>query len=315
MKQFRWIIFVSILFQVSCGSQEATSPFSFISSGEGVELLENGKPVYFYQQSEKSLADKYICNNYLHPLYNLNGDTLTEESPIDHPYHRGIYWTWHQIYINDKSVGDGWIMQNIETEVIDVKTKTNKKNGQLYINVLWKSPLFEDRKPFLSEHTTITVQSLQNNVRKIDFAISLKALVPGVEIGGSNDEKGYGGLCARLKLPDDLVFTSSKGIIIPQTYQIEAGPWMDFSASFGEDGQTTGIAILCHPETQNYPAPWILRSKTSMQNIVFPGRKRFKLSMDEPLVLHYRLIIHNGNAYNIDLNHFQFEYEGTKLEN
>ena len=136
--------------------------------------------------------------------------------------------------------------------------------------------------------------------------------MPDVEIGGSDDEKGYGGLCARLKLPNDLTFTSSTGNIIPQTFQVKAGPWMDFSASFGGDEETTGLAILCHPKTPNYPAPWILRSKTSMQNIVFPGRERIKIPMDEPLVLYYRLIIHDGNANKIDLRKLQSEYEGVK---
>ncbi len=315
MKQYRWILFFSAIFLASCYSQESKSDFSFISTEKGVELLENGKPVFFYEKLPKSLTGKYICNNYIHPLYSLSGDTLTEEFPADHPYHRGIFWAWHQVYIDGKTVGDGWIMENTETEVINVKTITNNHSVQLKLNVLWKSPLFENRKPFLSEHTTITVHPLHDAVRKIDFAIALKSLVPGVEIGGSDDEKGYGGLCARIKLPEDLKFTSANGPIIPQTLQIKAGDWMDFSGSFSVNGETSGVSILCHPETPNYPASWILRSKTSMQNIVFPGRKRIEVPTDEPLVLYYRLIVHNGNANSINLTKLQSEYERTVLTN
>src|SRR5690606_36225064 len=110
--------------------------------------------------------------------------------------------------------------------------------AQLGLKVLWKSPLFENSRAFAMEETTITVHPVVNAIRKIDFAIALQAFVPDVEIGGSADIKGYGGLCLRLKLPEDLTFTSSTGAIIPPTEQIIAGSWMDFSSSnFGNDGK------------------------------------------------------------------------------
>ncbi len=128
-------------------------------------------------------------------------------------------------------------------------------------------------------------------------------------MGGSDDEKGYGGFCARIKLPDDLVFTSVNGPVIPQTTQVIAGPWMNFSGTFGPSDQESSLAILCHPSTPNYPAPWILRQQTSMQNIVFPGRNRVELSMEQPIVLRYRLLIHERSAQELDLPAMQSAYE------
>lgn len=312
--KFHILILCSYAFAlISCNSQKAGSNFTYNNTDQGVELLENGDPVFFYQEKPKSLDGNYICNNYLHPLYSLNGDTLTEEFPVDHPYHRGIYWAWHQMYVDGKSLGDGWIMENISQDVRDVQTNVNNNSAEININAVWKSTLFENNRPFLAEKTTITVHALENNIRKIDFAISLQALVPGVEIGGSDDEKGYGGFCARLKLPDDLTFISENKIVTPQVTQIIAGNWMDFSASYGRNGETSGVAILCHPKTPNYPAPWILRAKTSMQNIVFPGRERINISMDRHINLYYRLIIHNGDATSLDLNQLQDEYEMESL--
>lgn len=298
----------------SCNSHDERSSFTFEKDEQGVQLLENGQPVYFYQKMPKSLTGKYISNNYLHPLYSLNGDTLTEEFPADHPHHRGIFWAWHQMYINGESIGDGWIMENIEQEVLDVQTETTNL-AQMELNVHWKSPLFENGKPFIEENTKIIVHPRKDDIRKIDFVIALKALVPGVEIGGSDDVKGYGGLCARLKLPEDLTFTSSEGPVTPKTEQIKAGPYMDFSSSFfSKNGIPSGVSILCHPETSNYPAPWILRSKTSMQNIVFPGRDPVAITMDEPVVLYYRLLVHNLNADKLKISELQSEYEKTTVK-
>ena len=304
-----------IVLTASCGpSSEKLSPFSFEESEQGVELFEDGKPVFFYQKEPKSLNGEYICNNYIHPLYALNGDTITEEFPDDHPYHRGIFWSWHQLYINDQSIGDGWIMENIFQEVDEVGFDPNKNSATLNLNVVWKSALFKNSKAFINESTSIVVHQLKSGIRRIDLEISLKALVPGVSIGGSDDEKGYGGLCARIKLPENLVFTAGEGPVTPDILQVIAGSWMDFSGSFGTSGDQNGLAILCHPDTPNYPAPWILRQKTSMQNIVFPGRERAEIAMDHPTILKYRLIVHAGNADEVDLAMLQSEYEEMKLE-
>ena len=77
--------------------------------------------------------------------------------------------------------------------------------------------------------------NLNADIRKIDFEITLKALVNGLQIGGSADQKGYGGFCVRMKLPDSLVFTSENGPVTPRELQVKAGPWMDFSGKFGAD--------------------------------------------------------------------------------
>ena len=192
------VLFLLIVSVTSCGpSPDKQSPFSFEERGEGVGLFENGKAVFFYQKEPKSINGEYICNNYIHPLYALNGDTITEEFPADHPYHRGIFWSWHQLYINNQSIGDGWIMENISQEVVDIRYSTNKNSATLNLNVLWKSALFENGKAFINESTTIVVHQLKTGIRRIDLEISLKALVPGASIGGSDDEKGYGGIHSR----------------------------------------------------------------------------------------------------------------------
>ena len=167
------------------------------------------------------------------------------------------------------------------------------------LKVLWSSPIFNDSEPFLEERSKITVYPLKDGTRIIDFEISLAPLVEGFSIGGSDDEKGYGGFSVRLKLPDDLVFTSAQGPVTPENLQIQAGSWLDFSGSFGRNGEQYGVTLVCHPETPNYPAPWILRQQRSMQNIVFPGRERVSIPKGSPVVLKYRMILHQGGADHI----------------
>jgi hypothetical protein len=298
----------SVLVCAFCFSAEGQGPFTFKEKPQGIELMENGRTVYFYQREPKSLNGKFICNNYIHPLYSISGDTLTDEFPADHPYHRGVYWAWHQIFIDDKSLGDGWVMENISEDVIKAITKISDSTARLEIDVDWMSSLWQNGKSFVHEHSTLTVHRQNSGTRKMDFEISLRAVVPGVSIGGSDDEKGYGGFCVRIKLPGDLVFTSVNGAVTPQTLQIKSGPWMDFSGTFGNIDKKSGLTLICNQATPNYPAPWILRNVTSMQNVVFPGRQRINLPIDKSIVLKYRLVVHKGGAGDVNLAKLQEQY-------
>jgi hypothetical protein len=297
--------------------KKSNSGFSFRETIQGVELLEGTQPVYFYQKAITSPNGNIFFNNYIHPLYSLDGDTLTEVSPKDHLHHRGIFWAWHQILVDTAHVGDSWMMKDLSFNIQSVKTKVYDQSAQLDLTIFWESSVFQNGKPFVKEHAMITVQKSMPGFRIIDFEIRLTSLVPNVSIGGSEDEKGYGGFSARIKLPEDLVFTSEQGPVSPQNLQIQAGQWMDFSASFNPAKEVSGFTILCHPETPNYVPPWILRQQNSMQNIVFPGREKVKLVEGKPLVLRYRMIVHKGRANETDLPKLQSDYSnqnyGAKL--
>ena len=36
-------------------------------------------------------------SDYIHPLFGLEGETLTKDWSTDHPHHRGIYWAWPEV--------------------------------------------------------------------------------------------------------------------------------------------------------------------------------------------------------------------------
>ena len=88
--------------------------FAVHQTDEGVELTESGKPVLFFQTKTKSQNGKWPRANYVHPLYGLDGQVLTEDFPEDHPHHRGVFWAWHQLRWNGESVADPWVCRGIE---------------------------------------------------------------------------------------------------------------------------------------------------------------------------------------------------------
>lgn len=288
----RLAILTGALFLFSCSSHPS-SDFIWIEDNNGIKLHEKEEPVFYYRKTPNKVNDTIFCNNYIHPLYLPGGDLLTEEFPSDHPYHRGIFWAWHQLYEAEKSLGDSWIMSKISFQVTKVISRTDSL-ATLDMDVDWVSSVWQNNKPFLHEHTTIVVFPVRNGLRQMDFVITLQALTKDISLGGSDDEKGYGGFCIRMRIPDNMTFMSDSGSVIPQTLQVIAGPWMDFSGTFDHGGKPGGVTILCHPSNPVYPAPWILRKETSMQNSVFPGREPAELSENKPLVLRYRIILHQG---------------------
>lgn len=282
-------------------ADDCPSSLRIKQSPQQVTVLEGEKPVLTYQREPKSLDGKYERAGYVHPLFDLDGNMLTEDFPADHLHHRGIFWAWHQLHAGDVRTGDPWVCKDFLTEVRSVELLQDcTQTAAFRATADWTSPLWVDesgsRKPIVHERTTIRVHPTQCDRRAIDFEISLTAAEPNVRIGGSDNVKGYGGFSPRIRLPDGLRFLTDWGVAQPQTQSVDASPWLDMTAAFGDDDKLSGVTILSHPSVPGYPQRWILRQKRSMQNPVFPGRKPVALPTDKPLVFRYRMILHRGAA-------------------
>ena len=262
---------------------------------DGITVTDSGQSLLHYQLRTKSRDGAWPRANYIHPLHDLNGKVITEDFPDDHGHHRGIFWAWHQVWVGDQKVGDAWVCKEF---VWDVQSQgvEHCADGSLRLiaNVEWKSSQLTNEAgamiPIVAERTVVTVHPANAEYRLLDFKISLKALLPNVRIGGSEDVKGYGGFSPRIKLSKNQKFVGSAGDVEPQKTAVRAGPWIDISDERG------GVAILSHPSNPGYPEPWILRAGRSMQNARYPGAEPVELSLTTPTVLRYRLVIHRGSA-------------------
>ncbi len=282
---------------------------------DAASFYEGKDTILSYQIAEKSDQGAYPRSNYIHPLYTLDGQMLTEDFPADHLHHRGIFWAWHQLYIGEKRLGDGWEIKDFRWDVKSVKEIENPGNSRtIQATVLWKSPQWTDsqgnEKAVVEETTTITVYPAKEGYRPIDLTISFRALEPNMRLGGSEDQKGYGGFSTRIRLTEDTFFTSSEGKVKPENLPVKGTGWIDLSGPLGRNGAKAGLSILSHPTNPGYPNPWILRSKNSMQNAVypFPGNTPIPLSMKKPTTLRYRLLVHEGDSQNLDIAKIHAEY-------
>ena len=277
---------------------QASAQVTVALDEQGALFMENGDSVMYYRAAEMSLDGAYPRANFIHPLYSLDGVVLTENFPEDHVHQRGVFWAWHQLYIGDRRIGDGWHLKDIHWDVTGMKLERgNSLSAVLTTEVDWKSPLRTDpdgnQMPIIKESTTMEVVPSEDDHRVIAIRIELAPQYDNVRLGCSDDEKGYGGFSVRMRLPDGMIFTSQDGPVTPQNLPLSAGPWMDISGPIGKNASKAGITIVGDPRNPGFPDPWILRQKASMQSNPYPGREPVLLSREDPLVLRYRLIVHD----------------------
>ena len=286
-------------------------------TADGYWFTEGDTKVLFYQSERKALPDGSAArSNYFHPMYDLDGNVVTEDFPKDHIHHRGIFWAWHQVRINGATVQDQWVNRDSFWMVQDARTDSDGRSASLALRVLWESPQFVDaqgrRRPFVEERSATRVYKAEGATRRIDFHQQLTALVDGVEIGGSEDAKGYGGFSYRVVMPPDIRFTGAQGAVTPIENAVTPSPWMDVSGSYGKTG-TSGVTVLTHPTTAGFPQPWILRARGSMQNAVYPGRQPVAIPRDRPVVLRYRIVLHRGALAPAAIERLQAEYAAERI--
>lgn len=313
----------SLLFSLACSlaigavQAEESGRLTADEDAQGVLVREGDAQVCYYQRATKSQDGKFARANYLHPVFDLDGRVMTEDFPADHRHHRGIFWAWHQCWVGDQKVGDGWACKDFGWDVTDVKTQGHADGSlSLIATVLWKSPqlLAADgsQRPIVKEVSTIRVYPAKKGTRTFDFEISLLALEEQVRLGGSEDAKGYGGFSLRIAEPQKLSFVGREGSVTPERIAVHPGAWLDMTRPVGGTETTSGMAVLTHSSLPQFPPPWILRKGSSMQNVVWPGREAKPLSTSEPLVLRYRVVLHRGAVPAKTVQSWQDEYSSSQ---
>ena len=104
--------------------EAASSPFRFEDIGEkSVKLWEGERPVFVYNHGvitnakvvEKDRRGARAC--YVHPVWGLNGEVITDDFPADHYHHHGIFWAWPHVLIEGREY-DLWTYSNIQPKFV-----------------------------------------------------------------------------------------------------------------------------------------------------------------------------------------------------
>src|SRR5690606_12052487 len=76
------------------------------------------RPVFVYNHgviSKENVPANRARSSYLHPIYGLDGEVLTDDFPKDHYHHRGLFWAWPHVIVGKQEV-DLWMLKGIRHE-------------------------------------------------------------------------------------------------------------------------------------------------------------------------------------------------------
>lgn len=246
-------------------------------------------------------------SDYIHPLYGLNGEMLTNDWPDGgHPHHRGIFWAWPEVdYGNQR--GDIYALQRVFARPTgNIEFTSGPVFAEIDAENLW---MWEDAIPIVNEQAVIRVYHSAADSRIIDLTIKLLALKDSVTIA-TRFTNSYGGLNIRMQTPENQeisYFTDEKG-----SNPLRA--WSDFSGIFEGNNLPSGLMVLQHKDNQEYPGEWREYPDLAWVQPTFPTPEtRYLLSKEVPLILSYRLIIHSGGKPSEQISKKNWDgYNATK---
>lgn len=262
-----------------------------VFADDTVTLTEAGRTVLVYRTKPISPATEPGRANYISPLYAPDGAALTEDKPGDHPHQRGVWWAWMRVQADGKSVADGWYMKNLAYSVREKRFLGDAEGGgKLTVEVDWIVNSGQELVYVAREVTKVTVRPLRAGVRRLEFDTIITSRLDALGLGGSEDDRGFGGFSIRLVDPEHLTFASGGKTLVPNGAALDAGQSMGFAWSGGSNSPAWTVGLACKANGQAVTR-WMLYNDRSMQNCVFPGRAPVILKKGQTLRLQETVII------------------------
>lgn len=269
---------------------------SFEKTENQLILWENGRAALVYNHGVVEPNGEGVARNgYIHPLYGLDGDILTDDFPADHLHHRGVFFGWPTMTVLGKPV-DLWHLRGLRplregVHSIEVK----EDHGSFDATNLWR---LDEGTEVVREHLRYVIHATSEGGRRIDVHATFTNLTEEPIILAGSPQAAYGGLNVRMdgKRPDVRIVTAAGQLEGDANFMEPSSPWAAHSSLPHAEAGRSGVAIFQHPGNPDFPARnWTLR-RYGFLGAAWPGERSHSISPGEGLDLRYRLLIHRGTA-------------------
>lgn len=260
-----------------------------------LKILEAGRPVLTYNYGlmtgehvpERDHRRTRAC--YIHPVWGLNGEVLTEDFPRDHYHHHGVFWAWPYIGVGGKTY-DLWQGTGMDDRFVRWLTR---ETGPIAAVVGVENGWFVGEKKVMIERLWITAYAAEEDSQAIDLRLVLIPTDQPVSLQGRGG-KSYGGLTVRFQnLPrQDVTITVPSGRTEGDLKMTKL-EWVDFTGKYPGREKPSGATVMIHPEHPDYPPTWLTRHY-GPQCVGWPGVEAQTFQPGEPIQLDYRLRVHRG---------------------
>lgn len=318
----------------------ANSGFSWHCDNTSIALLEGNSLVFkfnyaFLEHTNVPKSDpRKFAGDYIYPLIGIDGENLTDNSPIDHYHHHGVFWTWPGVFIHntdgtvsqydlwtsntqirqrfknlellevtpDKAimrVENGWYVDGRSTVPDDI-LDSSKHGFNISENERYYGDMIVSEKVQLTVWPVETVEGVRS--RAIDIELVLIPTTRDISLQGA-EKKGYGGLTIRFrprgKIGVDDFITTDEGIA-ERDMPEKRLRWADYTSRFFEQasensGKFSGAAIFLSPDFPDNPPTWLTRYYGPLC-VGFPGVESQRFEAGKPIIMKARIWIHEGKV-------------------
>jgi hypothetical protein len=286
-------------FRLEPRDEAARTAFGFEMIGEtSIKLSQGKQPVLTYNYG--TITDPKVPQDdprrsracYIHPLFGLKGEVLTEDFPKDHYHHHGVFWTWPHVGIDGKQY-DLWAdAGGIKQRLVSwLGRYVGPAAAVLGVENGW----FVDGRKVMVERVWMRPFTAVDGARAVDLDLVFIPVDRPVTLWGAGG-KSYGGLTVRFRmLPrKDVAITVPSGPAAEDLYETPLA-WVDYTATYPDSAGKLGAAIMVPPDHPDYPPTWLTRYY-GPQCIGWPGVKPKTFEPGVPIRLSYRIWVHEGAA-------------------
>lgn len=244
---------------------------------------------------------------YFHPLSTTNGTVFSDLRPNDHPWHRGLWFSWKKInglnyWEEDRDTG-----KPIEGYTRLLHTNRNVSNNKAvqFQQALEYAPTI-DASPILLETRVITVTSPDSEGRyTIDWVSTFTAPSEDVILDrtplpnqeGGKSYGGYAGLSLRMaKTSKPGSFTNESNLRDGESHRISS-PWMTYTVS-----DDSSVLFMDHPKNITFPSKWYVAPSMPYFSPAIIHDSAYTIPAQKSLTLRYRIVVSNDlfNSETID---------------
>jgi hypothetical protein len=274
-------------------------------------LFFNDQPVIQYEHPAFDYDDIEGTKKPFHHVFEPTGEQLiTKGGGGLYPHHRGIFFGYNHVYLNDDERVDIWHARDGErSEHIEVvREYGGPVMGGHEVVIHWKD---REGTPFIEETRKIRVFSQVFGSSLIDFHSTLRAVNAPIRLEGDRQHAGVQFRAAQYvadNRDDSRFIRPADWSHVDGTREIEGEDMYDLpwnAMHFGINGKLFTVAYMSHPA--NPPYAEMSERLYGRFGEFFP----YLVTAENPLEVNYRFWITEGEAPSIDEIDFRYQVYAT----
>jgi hypothetical protein len=273
-----------------------------------LDIANAGRPVLHYQCAQVAQfpdkPSKFDRACYFHPLWAPSGDVLTGDFHPDHAHHRGLWFAWVKAQAGPVNA-NFWEIQEGRGQIV------NKGGaaivGPVFAGLIATNECVSGDKVLLNETVTSRVYGLPADPWIVDLMVRQEATESDVVLGKMH----YGGLGFRGRdewnaKDAPLEILTSEGKTRRDAHGTPAR-WVEFSGP-APKGQWGGLLLIEHPTNPRYPNRLRVHPTMPFLSTTLVVAEPYTIKRGEPLVLKYRIVLHNGKLGKEEAERFAADF-------